>query len=896
MTRQLALFIILIASLLVAVFLYFTFFSNNVKFYPINHAVPNNAALIIETKKPLNNLNELVNNKWFGLMLQQKDLQKIKDNILQLDSLLFTQDNFKDAISASEIAIGVHPFANKSIGVLFCARIKQHFNITDVVDFLNLHYKGRFGYSARKFSNETIYDFTDFVKKEKFSIAFKDGLFIFSFEGMLCELSLLKLKNASFYNYIGKTDFIYHNSDGINIYIKPSLLGKLFASITNNYGKPYFVEKFCENIGFNVELRSNELYLKGVSVTHDTLFQFLDLLNGQAPVKNNLSDIIPNNFIDVLQFNLSNYKIFYTNLSEYLQSAGKYTEYKNYLDSIEQHLQINLKEDFAKYIGLNAAVVDVLEPGINADSSKIAVIEITDAENVTNLLNNYKAAVYKKNSDSAQVLLNDSLNACDLGNVFKYFWGDVFEHVYFRYYAIYQNYLLYADNFETLSAALKKIKNNQVVKNNPLHQKYSAGISEQSNITYLINGKNSYKKLILHLNNNIAKVFIKDASNLNKINFGSIQITGSIDKTFITKASFLFNTDVNEEYERLLDIPMDTTIIGNPQLVYNSLQNNQIILAQDAKLNLHFISTDGVKLNSVQLNDEIISDIFTINLYQNNKTYYVFNGNKFCYLLDEKGNMAYGWPIWIPTGTDFPLSVQQVNNQTVFFITGKLFKVLAFNDKGQLISGFNPKNIWPNAISSVNNFTFGLNNYFYVLNQKGLFNVFTPDGKDNQSVIKDTTVKFISAIITSTDTGNYQITGLSNNFIFNQKFSLSNTKNTANRKLLKEPYQKIYSNSNGFLLTFGNGFAVIDYQLNMLSAKTYPDSISNISSIYISNQQYVSFKIPAKNEIHLLSFKDKQAAGFPVKCSSGYNITNGYDGSILMTYGLDKNLILLKLR
>lgn len=82
-------------------------------------------------------------------------------------------------------------------------------------------------------------------------------------------------------------------------------------------------------------LDDEDITLKGAAQIHETSFQFLDLLNAQAPIENTLKPIPAGlHFSYTLGFN--GYQSFYKNINEYLLSRNLFVPYKSYLDSISK--------------------------------------------------------------------------------------------------------------------------------------------------------------------------------------------------------------------------------------------------------------------------------------------------------------------------------------------------------------------------------------------------------------------------------------------------------------------------------------------------------------------------------------------------------------------------------
>lgn len=899
MTRQITILLTIVVSILIAVLLYFTLFSNDIKNFALQHAIPDNAAIIAEFKSPEENIERILNSDWYNFLNAQEDISKITNDVLTLDSIIHTNAAFSNALSGGEMAISLHPYANKTLSFFVCLRLKNDLSQSDLIDFFNTHYNGRFGYNKRLFANETIYEFTDFVNKRKLSLAFKEGLLLASFDGMLCELALLKLKRKLFYGSTTKADFIYHNSNGVNFYINPAFTSKFF-NLFYKFGYPNipFADRFCNQIAFNSEIETDAINFKGLAITHDTLFQFLDLINGQLPVEPTLTNHLPDNFNYAYLLHLSNYQTYYTNVIEYLNARGIYTQYKNYNDSVEQHLQINISENLTRFFVGQAGVFSVTEAGIHTDSARVGMIAVNDEESLRKLLATYAISANKRiETDTLNnYQFNNNIAYCNLGTIMKLYWGDVFDLVPFQYYAIQNNVLLFGSNLNTINLCLNKIKQREVASENKSLKKNLRLLPEKSNMQLLINGNLAYKQLLNQVNGQTHSFMIKHAVHLNRINFAGFIFAGSIDKTFITQGTILFNTEKTKDAELTLSVAIDTTIIGSPVMLYNSHQQDYIMLVQDASYNLHFINLNGITIKTTKLFDKIIGDIYEVDLFNNNKTYYICNSEKYIYVLNEFGEAAYGWPAWIPTGTKYPVFITTLNNEPAILVTGNLYKIAAFNNAGKLINGFNPKNIWPNAISKPDKFIYGNKPFVYVLNQQGKIASYEENGNDKHVLSVDSNLIYNQIFIQQIDTGTLFTVGTDSTYLYQYRYQTIANKPLLVKKISLADLNYLFKlNNGGFILHNHKSYKYFNSNLIELANYNGNDSLAFFKNITVAGKQAIVSLNTNKNELVALDFKNKPIAPFPIPCTSGYSFNQAIDGNYII-FGNKNTLLVYKLR
>jgi hypothetical protein len=75
-------------------------------------------------------------------------------------------------------------------------------------------------------------------------------------------------------------------------------------------------------------------------------------------------------------------------------------------------------------------------------------------------------------------------------------------------------------------------------------------------------------------------------------------------------------------------------------------------------------------------------------------------------------------------------------------VAGKYYKIWQYDCKGMLQAGFNPKEIWPNAIQPIRGFTLAKENIIYSLNEKGNIDFYLSNGKKSNLIKLDSSIAY----------------------------------------------------------------------------------------------------------------------------------------------------------
>ncbi|MFW5726195.1 MAG: hypothetical protein ACOCX0_07085 [Bacteroidota bacterium] len=109
--------------------------------------------------------------------------------------------------------------------------------------------------------------------------------------------------------------------------------------------------------------------------------------------------------------------------------------------------------------------------------------------------------------------------------------------------------------------------------------------------------------------------------------------------------------------------------IGPYRVVNHNTDQTEIIL-QDQSNNLHLIDLEGDILWSREISGPIMSDIFQVDIYKNNRYQYLFNTRNYLHLIDRNGDYVRGYPMRLPAPASAGIAVfdyEQNKNYRIVF-------------------------------------------------------------------------------------------------------------------------------------------------------------------------------------------------------------------------------------
>lgn len=886
MNKQLISILSAFVSIVLALVLYFYYSKIDDKNLRPIQVVPDNAALIIESAQSSSTLRAIANPEFMNRLLLNEKVLAFYQKLIYLDSLFKEQEDIADWFVKGKAVYSFHSFSNKSIGFFMAVQTFHDVNEGKALGFFQKNFPGRFKLSKRRFNNEEIYDFTDFKEGIQFSIAFKNKLMLFSFDGSLVEMSLLKNNQLKAKTEVeDKLSFVQNSGDGFNLYINYKNLPNLLQSAANeNYQKGFeLFDNFGEYAVYNIQYNDEEILLKGAASSHESNFQFLDLLNGQAPIKNTIIPFLPEQINFAFSFNYNGYSSWFKNVNEYMLSKKLYVKYSTYIDSIEVNLQVRFSEKMASKFGNHVSLISLNEPGIWKDSCYITAVEITDEAGFEQILDQmHKSYMLKYNNDTLKKS-NDSLLAIKkayLGDAFKFYFTDMFEGIDANYYIRHNGYFYFANNAPILSALQNKWQQNQLLINLPSFKNFEEKLNPQSNLELLINNEQAVKYALNFVNKPWYSILSQNLGTIKRAQWIGVQYAGSFDKVFASQVCIRFNLSKADKTEEIWNIRLDSNLISKPFVVFNKSLGTHVIIVEDALKQLQMIDRDGKILWKIKIDGQILSAFSEVNLFRNDKIQWIFNTERYIYIIDENGKNISGWPVWIPTGTKYPATVCDFNKDGNYqiFASGNLFKATGYSTQGRLLSNWNPKDVWPNLKSGLQSFYIGNNPLLCALNEKGRLSVFTASGQKHKGLGLDTINKWTDYRLYNIDTGNILILALDSARFYTIQYSTSMPAKVKVIPIVGYTSFEPLNNDDGvpvYLFKSSTGVLIKDEAGHIKYQKTFSDSsLTHFKWNYIGDSYKISFYNMQLKELHVQNSSGIPYKPFPMTINSKYAMGN----------------------
>lgn len=914
MNRSLTTGIIITVAIITALAVFFYINYIKVKSVPALNAIPNDAALIIETKNIENSWANFLQSDMFRDLQKNETVSHLSHRISVIDSLVNLNPELKELLAENKIAVSFHAQGGQKLNILFVAETGSKI---DLLSFSNkIAQTNQYTIRKRTFENESIFDLLDKDKMSVLSIAYRDQLLICSTEGTLVEESVRKLKYKLPNNTQGLEQISNMSEVGsdASVFINYQYFSQFIDLFTKSeyYGLFTYLKRFANWSMFDLKITKEQLNFSGLSYTDDSVFQYLDLFKTQSPVEMSLHKMLPKNTAMYLQTSYSDFPKFSADLTEYLQVHKKLDSYIHYTDSLENRYSINLGDNLIAVLG-NEAILAMLEPmGSDYEKDLFAFIKTKNKTAAEALFKGYATAIDKRGEHDSLPLTTYNGYAIEhlqLGNFLKQYYGEIFENISSPYYTFINDVIVFTNNINTLKMIIDNYASGNTFDKDEQYKKFSASSAASSNINFFFSPNRCFMLPSGFITDDFLSVMNRYQYDFKKFEYISVQFANTNNKAFFTHINIKYSPSFAEDTRILWTVKIDTTFASSPAMVYNSATKQNCILVQDVNNVLYFINNSGNILWKTKISGKVISNFTQIEPQKNGKTYFLFNTDKQACLIDENGSNMSGYPVKFPGTATASLSIFDFKGDSnyQFFVPLDNNRIMGYQIGGKPILGWNPKTIDEKISAKIASIRIKSESYILATGLKGNLLMYSLKGeriKQETGFVLNPTVQIFTSVI---DSANAFVALTDTNSIFNI-FSIDSTLKLATNQTYKlsihpEYVQAVMNDlTKDWIVLSGDKkeFSVFDKANHKSFSIPVVDSIFSRPFLNntVSGDIMIGYTSKSTNKINWYTKQGTEYPSFPIDGSSTFCVGNLMmnGGNYIVSQDKLNNVLLIKLK
>ena len=698
--------------------------------------IPINASIIIHVPD-ISGLSDLILND-----IEYKDelrafslTSKVWNLVSELDSSeIFKSSAFKN-IKQKDIYISFVLQGKENIETLLVTELDNRAEENAFAEWIKSFKNEGYSLETRDYDASVIYSVKKGEQKPFYVSAFQ-GLIIGSYSVLLVESSIRQiqseislLSNPSF-EKIHKTSS--HKSPA-NIYVNFSTFPGIFNKIFKDKQKqpPVFSKGEAMWAELDVDVGSKSVEMNGFIIGEKKNL-LIELLARMRPQSSIIAEVLPSDTRIFMSYNPESGEELHKRLLSYLKDNGLEQKYRNSLNAIKKGSGIDIDKEFFSFLESEMALAFTDINSKDPYSSSLFVAETRGRsftlDKMTNILTALKisaspVSVYKIDKDTSFPIYR-GLPERLLERMMKWY----FPHVPQKYFTLYDNYIVFADNIKPLQEFLYANVLKKTLANKKSFADLKENFSDRDNLFIYSEIPFLSRFLRFFLKGEYVDLSQMQIDKLSKFFAGGVQLASTGDLLYANIYAN-YNPSRENEPQTVWQSLLDSTVINKPVLVTNHYTKEKELMVQDAKFNLYLLNNSGRLLWKKPLDGRILGSIQQIDYYRNNKLQYIFNTKNKIYLLDRNGNFVENYPVSLPSKATNGLSVIDYDNNKSYriFLAAEDGKVLLLDKRGNKVTGWEFKKTEGIVTQPVRHFrssskdyiVFSDNHKIYILNRRG---------------------------------------------------------------------------------------------------------------------------------------------------------------------------------
>ena len=656
-------------------------------------AIPSNTCFFIETNNTAHIINKVIHaNQIWKQLSNIKDFENLNKQIHFIDSLSKTNTDLSEIFEKQNSIISIS-CDKTSINCLFLVELTKGNRESYVKNIFSKALKNKTPHFKEKCHSVKIYELSVDEIKFHFNFALSKGIFIGSSSLPLVKDAINQLHSVkSFENTASfkKIKATAGKKVDANIYInfnKFNDLARYFSKAKYDQILQEF-SHFADWSELDLLIKSDEILLNGYTITIDSLDHYLSLFIKQLPQETFVTRVLPFNTSFFLSLGFSDFNKYFDDYKQYLKAGNKLSNYESDIRIINKKYKTNIEKNFLSWIGSEVTLSFTGTNPQQIEQNSFTVLKAKKSEEAKKLLK--ELAQKSQNKIFTEKYKEFQVGRILIPDLLPLFFGPLFENSETNYYTIIDDFVLFSSKISNLKSFINQILAGKTLANNVNFTDFSSNTSTNSNIFLYLNIKNGINFLPEFINKKFLANFENNKKHL--LDFEAIAIQfSSLNSMLYTNAYLKFNPEYKPENFSCWKTTLEANIIHKPYLIKDHTNNTNKIIVFDELNNMYLIDSDGSIIWKILINEKIISDVYQVDYFKNNKIQYLFNTDNKLYLIDLKGRNVGNYPIKLPKKATNGIAVFDYDNNKNYRIVfaGNDDKIYNYDIKGNRVKGWN---------------------------------------------------------------------------------------------------------------------------------------------------------------------------------------------------------------
>ncbi|MFW5803810.1 MAG: hypothetical protein ACOCWG_01105 [bacterium] len=738
-------------------------------------AIPLNTPVVIQTKGIQHFINQVQDNsKIWDEFSQFEFIKNVDEQLSFIDSVLIHHEYFNSHLANAPFFISLHVLGKKQVEGIYYIKITGDFDGKDLASKLEKIVGVSNSLKNRIYDDSFIYNFRLNSGKEIY-FAVKDGILAWSKSSILLESALRKMdSDYTIEHDKGFKKVAITSGSGVdaNIYLNhllfPEMLPSFFSK--NNTRELDNLKNFAQWTELDLVIDNKALILNGFTSVNDSANQYMGVFREQLPSNFDLEEVLPAQTSFLMAISISNYEVFSTKLGKY---RATYNQTQNITrdEVIEEKRNDFLRENLDREVCF--AYCNLFPPSnsienqffmIKTKSKSLAKEKI---EELIQEIGNNENKAFNEFTGKINIDKEKSYTYYKLPwNLFENNFGALFNKTKYSYYTFVDNYLVCGTSKIALHRFLHANILKKTLENDKSFKDLSDYFANKSNLLVYCNVPLSIDFYEKFLENDWKDLFKQNIEKYKKVRYLGYQLDASNEMIF-NNLFLKYTNDIAEDPRTVWETLLDTVAYFKPAFIlnHNTLENE--IFIQDEKNNIYLVNQAGRVLWKLPIDEKIMSEIYQVDYYKNDKLQILFNTKNQLHLIDRNGNYVERYPVNLrsPATNGLGLFDYELNENYRIAIACQDKSILLYDIEGNILPdwefGFTDNTV----LNEIQHFRIGEKDYIvladklkiYILDRRGNTRVKLNENfsrsRKNIFILEEEKSKTKSRLVTTDTTG-----------------------------------------------------------------------------------------------------------------------------------------------
>ena len=854
----------------------------------IKKAIPADAALFIETHEFHNLVNTLhkENEVWLEI-LAIPAMNGIDQLFLLMDSLAGQNHMMEEITGSHNIAFSIHQKKVKGFDYFLIASVSRNVNEKKFREFLASSCPGLK-------TGKMIFEGKKMVEvssaRSKLFMVFLKNAFLLSSSRELMTRSLRQLEGET--NLVNNEDFrkiemtagknvpanLFFRYDNIT-----GFLLQLFHEDHRDYVRQ--VSTMAQWSALDINLKRDAILMNGFTTVSDSVPRLLEVFSGMKPRKFTIGEVLPANTTAFISLAFGSASEYMTRLNRYLRATGNPGRRLALVDDINLKTSTDIETLFYPLVEHEVCSLVTHNEDLDEKENSYVIIKTGSKSLAEEKLRVFTGSASSKDPGPAMVreMIDEetqlSVYRLPVSYLPAALFGELYKGPGYPFATVYDNYLIFGNTPKALREFVHDNILNRTLINELSYKEISEYLSSEYNFYFYANLPHAEKLVLKYLTGDLSKGFLQYRDVFRKVRGIGCQFSadsGRLYNNLFLKYSPVYTEEAKTLWESLLD----TVVLTKPQFVENHNTGEKEIFVQDMKYQAYLINAAGRVLWKIRLAEPIISQIYQIDYYGNNKYQLLFSTRNNIHLIDRNGNNVERYPLIIRAAATNGISLfdYEKNKDYRIFVACADKNIYVYNKEGNLLKDWRFTGTEHVVTQPVNHYRIGDKDYIvfadrmkcYILDRRGNPRVTVRDRFARSmynNFILEQPKNAPARLVTTDETGKVYFISFSGNI------------ETAEIKKCSPGHYFNYVDLNDdgskeYIFADGNRLEVYRRNKTLLFSFEFTGTITEPPDIYqfSYNNLKIGVVMPGENRIFLINNNGKLYSGFPLQGRTRFSI------------------------